>query len=400
MKAIYGLFGVMIAGLLILSGNVAAWSNGGYTPNPYTDVNDIPIGTHDQIAASALLLAGNEDLEWIATEDNCLEYFLLGTEYPDNSNTPGFQDGGDTSKHHIYFSRNTFAMDDCYDDSAAVRAQEMYALALEYYDANNKIMTAFCLGAMTHYISDVAVFGHLMGSDTVFGAEDTSHHSTFEEHANSNLEGDASYEEIEAMIESDNFELNDYAEQIQIGLTDPMLRDQMDTLEVGGHLAPYNIVIQLARISMFAGEEFNLTDREDTKDYFLHEGMIINDDGYPFFMAPYVEYKWDITDITRTKHADALPNEWHLIDSMSYYELYLAIFGVAYALEQFPSNPSYTTIYGDTNDGGDDDDGVVDDATNFFSTCCSAVILPVGGAMLFFIAIPAVVGKKENRRKE
>ena len=37
---------------------------------------------------------------------------------------------------------------------------------------------------MSHYIVDVAVFGHVMGASTPWGAEDDSHHSNFENHVN------------------------------------------------------------------------------------------------------------------------------------------------------------------------------------------------------------------------
>ena len=52
------------------------------------------------------------------------------------------------------------------DDAAAVRAREEYAKAVVAFNAGNKTEAAKRLGVMAHYISDMAVFGHVMGEST------------------------------------------------------------------------------------------------------------------------------------------------------------------------------------------------------------------------------------------
>lgn len=142
-----------------------AWSNGGYS----NDARRPEYGTHDWIAQHALDWLPTKEKEYIT---NNLALFLYGTELPDNKNaTDGI---GDTGKHHIYFYLN----ESLQDDSAALRAEEEYNEVLGYLKANNFSMAAQTAGIMSHYIVDVAVFGHVMGSDTDWGAE--VHHSYYE----------------------------------------------------------------------------------------------------------------------------------------------------------------------------------------------------------------------------
>ncbi|MDW8048592.1 MAG: hypothetical protein RMJ07_02790, partial [Nitrososphaerota archaeon] len=102
--------------------------------------------------------------------------YLYGTELPDNGQAP---DGiGDTLKHHIYYSLNGTLI----DDSAARRANETYQQALNHLLLGNFSAAAKYAGAMTHYIADMAVFGHIMGKNTVWGEE--THHSDFEDYVN------------------------------------------------------------------------------------------------------------------------------------------------------------------------------------------------------------------------
>ncbi len=128
-------------------------------------------GTHDWIAQHAL--------DWLPTEEkqlfeSHLSSFLYGTELPDNPNT--FDGLGDTTKHHIYF----YANGSLQDDASAVRAQQEYANAQASFTAGNLSAMALHLGMVTHYISDMAVFGHVMGSSTVWEAE--VHHSDYEDY--------------------------------------------------------------------------------------------------------------------------------------------------------------------------------------------------------------------------
>lgn len=103
-----------------------------------------------------------------------LATYLYGTELPDNKNAP---DGiGDTTKHHVYF----FANGSLQDDIGAVRAQEEYNNALSLYKSGQTVDAVKRLGMMTRYIADLAVFGHVMGSGTDWGAE--THHSDYEDY--------------------------------------------------------------------------------------------------------------------------------------------------------------------------------------------------------------------------
>jgi hypothetical protein len=146
--------------------NVAsAWSNGGYSSNP----SNPDYGTHDWIAEHAKNWLPAVEWKWIDDNLNC---FLYGTEYPDNSGasygtTRGY---GDTTKHHNYYDSSGFAI----DASAAMRATEEYAKALSELKAGRNDTAAIYAGSMTHYIADVAVFGHVMTGET--------HHSDYEDY--------------------------------------------------------------------------------------------------------------------------------------------------------------------------------------------------------------------------
>ncbi len=146
--------------------NANAWSNGGYSDNP-----DKPnYGTHDWIAQHALDFLPMNEKKYIV--DN-LNAYLYGTELPDNP--AGY---GDSTKHHVYYYSNGTLL----DDVAATRAQN------EYYKAFNKIVeenyndAAQIIGAMTHYISDLAVFGNVMGANTDWGEE--THLADYEKYVN------------------------------------------------------------------------------------------------------------------------------------------------------------------------------------------------------------------------
>jgi hypothetical protein len=144
---------------------VLGWSNGGYSADPANP----DYGTHDWIA--------EHTLDWLPLEEKQLlldnkASYLYGTELPDNGQAP---DGiGDITKHHVYY----FADGSVQEDDAAVRAQEEYVNAVNFYNAGNFEETAKRLGMVTHYIADMAVFGHVMGASTAWGVE--THHSDYE----------------------------------------------------------------------------------------------------------------------------------------------------------------------------------------------------------------------------
>ncbi len=159
------IIGLLIACFIAGSARVSGWSNGGYSADPaHPDY-----GTHDWIAEHALDWLPQQNKQFLL--DNKAS-FLYGTELPDNNQAP---DGiGDTTKHHIYF----FANGSVQDDAAAVRAKDEYAEAVNFYKAGNNNEAAKRLGAVTHYIADMAVFGHVMGASTAWGTE--THHSDYE----------------------------------------------------------------------------------------------------------------------------------------------------------------------------------------------------------------------------
>jgi hypothetical protein len=147
-----------------------SWSNGGYSPDPFNP----KYGTHDWVAEHALDWLPEEARRWIVANKN---WYLYGTELPDNEQAP---DGiGDTQLHHVYFSADGSLI----DGSSAVRANTTYRQALSYLVAEDYEKAAKYAGAMTHYISDAAVFGHVMGANTPWGAE--AHHSDYESYVNS-----------------------------------------------------------------------------------------------------------------------------------------------------------------------------------------------------------------------
>jgi len=162
---------ILLSLLLVLSlpsfDRVQSWSNGGFSSNP----SNPNYGTHDWVAQHALDWLPNDKKDYIL--DNLATY-LYGTELPDNGQAV---DGiGDTGKHHIYFYQNGALQ----DDSAATRAEEEYLKSLTYLIQGDLKNAAKHAGIMTHYISDMAVFGHVMGSQTCWGNE--VHHSDYEDY--------------------------------------------------------------------------------------------------------------------------------------------------------------------------------------------------------------------------
>ncbi len=146
--------------------SVRGWSNGGYSSDP----NNPLYGTHDWIAKHAL--------DWLPTEEkqyilNNLAAYLYGTELPDSPSGIG-----DTVNHHIYYWTN----ESLQSDAAALRASEEYLAALNFLKSGNFSEASKTAGIMSHYIADVAVFGHVMGTETDWGPE--IHHSDYETYVN------------------------------------------------------------------------------------------------------------------------------------------------------------------------------------------------------------------------
>jgi hypothetical protein len=148
---------------------VFGWSNGNFSDDP----SNPKYGTHDWIAEHAL--------DWLPLEEkryvlNNLASYLYGTELPDSRQAPDRI--GDTAKHHVYY----FANSSLQSNASAVRAQQEYGLAVSCFKSGDLVDAAKRLGAMSHYICDVAVFGHVMGSETDWGNE--MHHDDYERYVN------------------------------------------------------------------------------------------------------------------------------------------------------------------------------------------------------------------------
>ena len=149
--------------------SATCWSNGGYSADP----SQPDYGTHDWIAQHTLDFLPAEEKQYLTSN---LNTYLFGTELPD---LPASQGGiGDTTKHHVYYSASGALT----DDASAQRANAMYNQALNYLKTNDPVNAAKTAGAMTHYIADLAVFGHVMGASTAWGTE--THHSDYETYVN------------------------------------------------------------------------------------------------------------------------------------------------------------------------------------------------------------------------
>lgn len=145
--------------------NVYGWSNGGYS----TDPSNPMIGTHDWVVEKAVNLLPSNEAQVFKDHLNMLKY---GTELPDLSRMNGGI--GDSFNHHVYFDEEHML----FDDISALRANETYYQSLQLLSQGNFSGGVMFAGVMSHYISDVAVWGHCMGADTPWGKE--QHHSDYE----------------------------------------------------------------------------------------------------------------------------------------------------------------------------------------------------------------------------
>jgi hypothetical protein len=162
---------VLLSALLIIgfgATTVSGWSNGDSTGDPAHP----GYGTHDWIAEHALDWLPPQEKQFF-TENR--EWYLYGTELPDNKSTPGGV-GDAAAKHHVYFYANGTVQ----NNASAVRAGEEYENAKQAFAAGNFSAAAMHLGMVTHYIDDLAVFGHVMGSETAWGTE--THHGIYEDY--------------------------------------------------------------------------------------------------------------------------------------------------------------------------------------------------------------------------
>ncbi|MCJ2555585.1 MAG: carboxypeptidase regulatory-like domain-containing protein [Candidatus Thermoplasmatota archaeon] len=165
---VYIITAIMLAGMLpilLAASQTVAWSNGGYSADP----SNPDYGTHDWIAEHALDWLPSNEKQYILSN---LQDYLYGTELPDNGGAP---DGiGDSFNHHVYY----YSSGNLQDGISATRAQQAYEDVIDHLNSGNDALAAKYAGVMSHYIVDLAVFGHVMGSSTDWGAE--THHSDYE----------------------------------------------------------------------------------------------------------------------------------------------------------------------------------------------------------------------------
>ncbi len=168
--SVLSLAAVLAAALLLgVSPGAWAWGNGGYSSDP----SHPNYGIHDWIAEKALDLQ-TSDVSFLTTTYHT-EY-QYGTEWPDNTSNIG------DSFNHIFYYYSTGLVQ---NDVCADRAQAMYNLALGYMSSLDFRNAAYYIGAMTHYVADVGVFGHTMGAPTDWGTE--VHHTDYETWFNDNI---------------------------------------------------------------------------------------------------------------------------------------------------------------------------------------------------------------------
>ncbi len=195
------LFGVTIAALIMIvtTSNVAyAWING--VGSPSSDPKNPVVGTHDRIISSAIYMLPidlQNKIDIVATK--------YGTEMPDYNNTScnciyGIRD---QRNHHVYYFQNETLQ----DDNSARRAQEEYDLAMKNLNVGDKYNFSIHVGMMSHYISDVSVFGHTMGNNTDWGNEGAPVHGSYENYvaghsaqffSSQNITFDGKYDDITA----------------------------------------------------------------------------------------------------------------------------------------------------------------------------------------------------------
>lgn len=162
-----------------------AWENGGKTRGKSSP----KYGTHDWLAEEALKFLPLEERVWIDEHRNA---FLLGTEAPDNKSVAvrvlgkRFANGyGDKVRHHNYYIEGgeEIRFDPISGrlcDSASRRAQEEYEKCISALVRGDYEAASFYAGTTTHYVSDLAIWAHVIGVSSIHESEDPLEHSEFE----------------------------------------------------------------------------------------------------------------------------------------------------------------------------------------------------------------------------
>ena len=165
---------IIIDSFLLIS-PVLAWKNGPAVSEFSSDPTAPEYGTHDWLAEHALDWMLPSEKKFIL--DN-LNAYLYGTELPDRTTGPDAI--GDIDKQHVYFNE-TGTMK---DDSGAIRAAQELGSAIFYLENGDVYNGTLHLGAMTHYISDLVVFGNVM-NETYWG--EPVHYDDYMDYVNSKM---------------------------------------------------------------------------------------------------------------------------------------------------------------------------------------------------------------------
>jgi hypothetical protein len=150
---------LIILDSFLLIPSTVGWKNGPSVSEFSSNPTKPEYGTHDWIAEHALDWMLPEEKKFIL--DN-LDSYLYGTELPDRTTGPDAI--GDMDLQHVYFNETGIMK----DDSGAIRASQEFESAIFFLEKGDVYNGTLHLGAMTHYISDLAVFGNVM-NETYWG---------------------------------------------------------------------------------------------------------------------------------------------------------------------------------------------------------------------------------------
>ena len=161
----------LVCAVVVLSlAPLGAWKN----PRPSETLNTPIFGTHDWIAFKAYELAGRPSFL-----KNSLTRYFIGTEAPDNGFKPGDAEGTyhDTSPCHCILFDNDAAVT---QDRNELRTRQEFDKAVAALAAGKPRLAAFYVGALAHYIGDLAQFCHIMGKLSHWGPENATLHGNYE----------------------------------------------------------------------------------------------------------------------------------------------------------------------------------------------------------------------------
>ncbi|MBN1802473.1 MAG: hypothetical protein JW891_13260 [Candidatus Lokiarchaeota archaeon] len=189
-KKLFFLILLSIGALIAIIPFSRSFSSGSYADNHFAYDFDMDFGTHDWIALNAInyLKLKSNSYAWLSDR---LEIVFLGTEAPDNAGVNDVFDGenvkgfGDTSLHHNYYKEDGSIVYE--EDDSSSRARLMGQWASGNFSEGKLDLAAYYIGAMTHYISDLAVYAHIARNnvDPYPSTDFDEHHAQYESYIQS-----------------------------------------------------------------------------------------------------------------------------------------------------------------------------------------------------------------------